>query len=444
VTQEPELIAVEDEVERRWLTRGVASVGLASFFSDSGHEIVTSILPTFVTTTLHATPGALGLIEGISDALTGIAKLLGGSLANDPRRRLTLASGGYLVTAAATGAIGLAGTVWQVGLARAGAWSARGLRSPARDSLLASLAPPEAYGRAFGLERAGDNLGAVAGPLLAAGLVTWVGIRHALYLSALPGRFAALSITVAAAEARKLRVDPERGRIRLELRALFEAGLGRPLLPIALFELGNMATTLLILRATTLLHHGGRTIAGATALAVLIYAGHNLFGSFVAYAGGHWIDRAGPRVAFAAGAALYALAYAGFALPSTRGARCWSRSCSPAAGSGWRRRRSPRSSPGRSPTACAAAASACSRRAAVAWRLRLVGRRRAPVGGRLADRRLPVCGRLDGPLAAGKHANRADEVRLEGPREHAELLRKLSDEAAAPVAEAARRALHDS
>ena len=303
---------------RRWLTRGVGSVGLASFFSDSGHEIATSVLPTFVTVTLRSSAGALGLIEGISDALTGVAKLVAGPLANDPERRLRMASGGYLVTAAATGAIGLAATVWQAGLARAGAWLARGVRSPARDAMLAQLAPPEAYGRAYGLERAGDNLGAVAGPLLAAGLVTWLGVRHTLYLSAVPGIFAAVAITVAAAEARRQRVTAEvsRPRVRLELHGLREAGLLRPLVPIAAFELGNVATSLLILRATTLLHHGGRSIAAATSLAVLIYAGHNLFGSFVAYGGGHWLDRSGPRVVFATGALVYVAAYGLFALPS--------------------------------------------------------------------------------------------------------------------------------
>ena len=301
---------------RRWLTRGVGSVGLASFFSDSGHEIATSVLPTFVTVTLRSTAGALGVIEGISDALTGIAKLVAGPLANDPERRLRMASGGYLVTAAATGAIGLSATVWQAGLARAAAWLARGVRSPARDAMLASLAPPEAYGRAYGLERAGDNLGAVVGPLLAAGLVASLGIRHMLYLSAVPGVFAAVAITVAAAEARRQRaVVTERRRARLDLRGLRAAGLARPLVPIAAFELGNVATSLLILRATTLLHHGGRSVATATSLAVLIYAGHNLFGSFVAYGGGHWLDRAGPRVVFASGASLYVAAYALFALP---------------------------------------------------------------------------------------------------------------------------------
>lgn len=299
--------------QRRWLTRGVASVGLASFFSDSGHEITTSILPSFLIVTLRSSAGVLGLIEGVSDALTGLAKLFAGPLANDQERRLQMASGGYLVTAAATGAIGLAATVWQAGLLRATAWLARGVRSPARDAMLASLAPPTAYGRAFGLERAGDNMGAVVGPLLAAGLVAWLGIRPALYLAAIPGLFAALAIITAATEARKQR-DPVRRRFRLDLGGLREAGLLRPLLPIAAFELGNMATTLLILRATTLLHGHGHSLAAATTLAVLIYAGHNLFGSLVAYAGGHWIDRAGPRVAFAAGALVYVMSYVLFAV----------------------------------------------------------------------------------------------------------------------------------
>jgi MFS family permease len=181
--------------------------------------------------------------------------------------------------------------------------------------MLASLAPPEAYGRAFGLERAGDNLGAVAGPLLAAGLVGWIGVRHAIYLSAVPGLFAAVAITIAAAEARKRPMKRVRERARLEFGKLRQLGLARPMIPITAFELGNVATTLLILRATMLLHHGGRSATAATSLAVLIYAGHNLFASGVAFAGGHWLDRAGPRVVFASGAAVYIAAYALFALP---------------------------------------------------------------------------------------------------------------------------------
>jgi hypothetical protein len=130
----------------RWLTRGVGAVAAASFFSDSGHEVTTSVLPAFITGTLGASAAALGVIDGISDALTGVMKLIGGPLANDPHRRAQTASGGYLGTAVATGAIGAAVTVWQVGVLRAIAWLSRGLRSPARDALLASLSPTSAQG----------------------------------------------------------------------------------------------------------------------------------------------------------------------------------------------------------------------------------------------------------------------------------------------------------
>jgi MFS family permease len=297
-----------------WVSPGVASVGAASFFSDAGHEIATAVLPAFLTGVLGGSAATLGLIEGLSDALLGVAKLVGGPLANQPARRVQLARGGYLLTAVFTAAIGLATTVWQAGVLRAAAWVARGARTPARDAMLAGLAPPDTYGRAFGVERAGDNLGAVVGPLLASILVATVGIRTSFFFALIPGTLAAVSISVAAARTRPMAMAV-RVRARLELRSLHRAGLFRPLLPVALFELGNIATTLLILRATQLLEQGGRSPTAAASVAILLYAGHNLTAAIVALAGGAWVDRRGPRLVFAAGAAAYILAYGGFAFP---------------------------------------------------------------------------------------------------------------------------------
>src|SRR6266498_5524106 len=249
-----------------WVSGGVASVGAASFFSDTGHEIATAVLPAFLTSVLRGSAGVLGVIEGLSDALLGIAKLAAGPPADDPARRVRIARGGYLLTAVFTAAIGLASAVWQAGVLRAAAWVSRGARGPARDALLASLAPRGAYGRSFGVERAGDNLGAVVGPLLAALLVAVVGIRHAFFFALVPGLFAALAISVAAARAPRV-VAVARERARLELGNLRRAGLFGPLLPVAAFELGNVTTTLLILRVTQLLHHGDRSLTTAASLA---------------------------------------------------------------------------------------------------------------------------------------------------------------------------------
>jgi len=276
--------------------------------------MATSVLPSFITHTLGGSAGALGLIEGVSDGLAGIAKLAGGSAANDETRRRKLAAGGYVVTGIATAAIGAATAVWQAGVLRAAAWVARGARGPAKNALLASLARPEAYGRAFGYERTMDHLGAVVGPLLAAGLVATIGIRHTIYLSVIPGVLAAVAIVVAAREAAG-RGTGIRRRVHLEVGALREAGIVRALAPVTLFELGNCATTLLILRATDLLHPG-RRIADAAALAVLLFAAHNLVGSALSYPAGHTVDRRGPRAVFAAGVVLFGLAYGGLALPA--------------------------------------------------------------------------------------------------------------------------------
>jgi MFS family permease len=298
----------------RWLTPGVGSIGAASLFSDLGHEMTTSVLPTFVTATLHSGPGALGVIEGVSDALIGVSKLAGGPIAADPERRRTLVRGGYIGTALATGAIGLAVAVWQVAILRAVAWMSRGLRSPARDAMLFSLVPGSAYGRASGLERAGDNLGAVGGPLLAAGFVAAFGLRPTLLIAAIPGFLAAGAITIAAREA-KLHAGGSKGRkvLSYNLSELREAGLTRVLAAPTLFELGNLATSLLILRATVLLHTGGRSTTAATSLAVLMYAAHNLTATATALLGGRIIDRASPRPALAMGAGVYLVGYALFA-----------------------------------------------------------------------------------------------------------------------------------
>ena len=85
--------------KRVWLTRGVGGIGAASFLSDLGHGVPTSLLPGLLTSTLGAPAAALGLIEGIADGAAGLARFGGGALADDPGRRRRVAVGGYSATA---------------------------------------------------------------------------------------------------------------------------------------------------------------------------------------------------------------------------------------------------------------------------------------------------------------------------------------------------------
>ncbi len=304
----------------RWLNPGVAGIGTASLLSDLGHEIPTALLPALVTSTLGGSAAALGLIEGVSDALSGIAKVAGGPPADDPGRRRTIAVGGYTVTAVLSSAVAVATSVGQVAALRAGAWAARGIRGPSRNALLADVVPSQAYGRAYGFERAMDNLGAVLGPLAALLLVSLLGVRWAIGLSIIPGLLAALAIVLAVRYAPRL-ARRDRGRFRIRLRPLLRGRLGTLLVGVTAFEVGNVAATLLILRAQEQLvpQYGSQR---AVQIAILLYAAYNLSATLASIPGGHLVDRTsrGPVRVLLIGVALFASAYAWFAGPAASAA----------------------------------------------------------------------------------------------------------------------------
>jgi MFS family permease len=301
-----------DGVHPRWLNRGVAGIGVASFFSDVSHEVPTALLPALLTTTLGAPAAALGTVEGIADGIAGAAKLAGGALADDPARRRATAMGGYTATAILSALIGAAVAVWQVAILRSAAWFSRGLRTPSRNALLTDVVAPEAYGRAYGFERAMDNAGAIGGPLLALALLSLVGVRDAILLSVIPGLLATLAIFVAVRSARRLERH-ERPPLRIRIRPVLHGRLGRLLGAITAYELGNAAATLLILRATNLLSPG-HGHDSAVKLAVLLYVGYNATAMVTSVAAGHTTDRRGATAVLVTGAFALLAAYVGFAL----------------------------------------------------------------------------------------------------------------------------------
>ncbi len=294
-----------------WLTPAAGAIGVASFLSDAGHEVPTSLLPSFLTATLGAPAAALGLIEGVADGASGIAKLAGGALADDPHRRRTVAIGGYTTTAVLSSAIGVATTPLQVGILRAGAWAARGLRGPSRNALLADVTDPDAYGRAYGFERMMDNLGAIVGPLLALLLVTLVGVRTAIVLSIVPGLAAAAAIAYAARHVKRS-LARERRPIKLQWRPVLRGALGRLFFGMGAFEIGNAAATLMILRATELLTPS-RGEHAAAQIALVLYVGYNVSATLASLPGGYLSDRRNAIHSLVVGSATFLLAYLLFA-----------------------------------------------------------------------------------------------------------------------------------
>jgi MFS family permease len=294
--------------QKRWLTRGVLGIGLASLFSDWGHEAATAILPAFLAS-LGAPAFALGVIEGVSDGLSSFAKLAGGWIADRPRWRKPTGIVGYLATGLSTFAYAFAQSWPAILVMRALGWTGRGSRGPSRDTLLADAVAPEQQGRAFGFERAMDTVGAVLGPLCATALIGMLGARGVLKWTLVPGLAAAVAFAF---------LVPTPKRVDGRHAPSFASSLGQ--MPKAYWHflagvfahgLGDFAPTLLILRASQILTPQLGVARAATA-AVALYTFHNLVNAAASYPAGALGDRIGKRGLLALGYLTGAVTYAGF------------------------------------------------------------------------------------------------------------------------------------
>ncbi|MGO9200588.1 MAG: MFS transporter [Limisphaerales bacterium] len=272
----------------RWLNRTVLGIGLASLFSDWSHEMATAVLPAFLAT-MGVAAAWLGLIEGVSNGLSSLAKMASGFYTDNLRQRKPIAVIGYLVTALGTASFGLATAAWHILAARAFAWLGRGVRTPVRKALLAGSVTRETYGRAFGFERMMDTLGAIAGPASASVLLTALNHRYPplFALTLIPGLIAAGLVAFVVKEKERKPVSHVSFDQQLQrLPWLYR----RFVLAVGLFGVGAFAHTLLILLAAQKLTPALGP-AKAASIAVALYVLHNVFYASFALIGGWLGDR---------------------------------------------------------------------------------------------------------------------------------------------------------
>lgn len=170
------------------LPRTVIVLSLVSFLNDAASELITPLLPLFLTLTLGAGPAVVGLVEGVAETTASLLKILSGRLADRGWQHKRLVLVGYTLSNLFRPLIGLAGAwSWVLGLRfldRVG----KGVRTAPRDALIAHATPPELLGRAFGLHRALDNAGAIVGPVVAFALLEQrLSIPQIFLCSAVPG-----------------------------------------------------------------------------------------------------------------------------------------------------------------------------------------------------------------------------------------------------------------
>lgn len=289
------------------LPRTVIVLGVASLLTDLSSEMIYPLLPVFLSGVLGAGPAALGVIEGVAETTSALLKSVSGWWADLVRRRKPFVVLGYSLAGILRPLIGLAGSWPVVAALRFGDRVGKGVRGAPRDALIADVTPEDRRGAAYGLQRAMDHAGAVAGPLVAAVLLRLAGcsMREVFLLAAIPAAVVVLVLLLGVRESP--RSLPARSAAPTPHGSWRELGGGfhRFLLAQVIFTLGNSTDAFLLFALAE---------AGVSKEWVaLLWSLHHVVKMLATYAGGRLSDRTGRRPMVLAGWAVYGLVYLGFA-----------------------------------------------------------------------------------------------------------------------------------
>lgn len=287
------------------LTKNSFLLAFTSFFADISTEMLYPILPIFLTQVLFSPAAIVGVVEGVAEATQNIVQGFSGRLADKIQDNKKVALFGYGLASLAKPFMGFAASWEQLLLGRALDRLGTGTRSAPRDSLIASSVNESYRGRAFGLEGIGDNLGAVAGPLLAIVFLftLHLQLRLIFYLAFIPGVLAFLMILTVKKRSNKQSATLPKFRLNH-----LPTGYWKYLGAIGLAGVGNSSNAFLILRA--------KNIGIPLETTILIYAAFNLAAALASYPAGSLSDKLGRRNILILSLIIFIIAYLGFAISS--------------------------------------------------------------------------------------------------------------------------------
>lgn len=276
------------DAEKSTLSRIPAAVwvlGFVSMLMDISSEMIHSLLPLFMVSTLGASTLAVGLVEGLAESTALIVKVFSGALSDYLGKRKGLAVFGYALGALSKPLFAIAPSTGIVLTARLLDRVGKGIRGAPRDALVADVTPEHLRGAAFGLRQSLDTIGAFVGPLLAVGLMLlWANdFRAVFWVALIPGLMAVALLAVGLREPESTQTGKRSNPIqrknlkRLERPYWWVVGVG------AVFTLARFSEAFLVLRA----QQGGIPMA----LAPLVMVAMNLAYGLAAYPMGKLSDQ---------------------------------------------------------------------------------------------------------------------------------------------------------
>lgn len=297
------------------LPKVVWKLGWVSFFADVASEMVYPLIPLFLTGPLGAPKAVLGLVEGVAEATVSFMKVWSGIGSDRRQKRKPYIVFGYGLSAIGKPILGIA-SIWPIALVARGIDRVgKGLRTTARDALIADAVEKEQRGSAFGVHRSLDTAGALVGVGVAALILALYG--HALtkanyqtifLVAGIPG---IISVLIALRVSESVGQSPN-GSIRTipwrQVIGQLPAAYWLTAALFGLFSIANSSDTFVLLRGKEL---------GYTPLMVIgAYALYNVAYMLFSYPAGRLSDRIGRWPVIAAGWLLYGAVYYGLAMSS--------------------------------------------------------------------------------------------------------------------------------
>lgn len=278
------------------MTRNLVILTLVSLTQDAASELLYPLLPLLITVVLGAPPLVLGLIEGAAEAAAGFTKLLSGKLSDRYGRKPFVSSGYWLAAVGKTFVV--TASSWNVVLlGRVTDRIGKGLRSSPRDALISDGIEKKDLGKAFGFHRAGDNLGAVIGPVFALlGLMIFDNDVKKVALFAIIPALLSGFLTFFVRDS-KVVVTEKITHTKVPL----SNSLKRLIAILTLIQLLNIPDVLILLRLSNI----GFSAQHVVALYILYY----LVATLSALPAGALSDRLPPAFAYAIGLSAFALSY---------------------------------------------------------------------------------------------------------------------------------------
>jgi len=269
-------------------------LGFVSLLMDVSSEMIHSLLPLFMVTTLGAGALAVGIVEGLAESTALIVKVFSGVLSDYVGKRKGLTVLGYALGAATKPLFAIAPTVGIVLGARLLDRIGKGIRGAPRDAMVADITPPHLRGAAFGLRQSLDTVGAFTGPLLAVALMLlWANdFRRVFWIAVIPAAMAVALLVIGIRE-------PEHPQSGARANPISRANLSRlggaywwVVALGAVISLARFSEAFLVLRAS-----GGVALA----LVPLVMVAMNVAYAGAAYPFGALSDRVSHRTLLGVG-----------------------------------------------------------------------------------------------------------------------------------------------